>query len=119
MTEAEWLTCSDPVPMLRSLHDEATEGKLRLFACACCRRVWNIFASDDERKAVEIAELYVDGLRSIGDLLHIHDVLDGQLKTQNSPAYYAASTHDYAECADTAIFDVYQHVLSLHGQAAA
>ena len=37
MTEAEWLACNDPTPMLEFLRDKASERKLRLFFCACCR----------------------------------------------------------------------------------
>ncbi|MFL5339752.1 MAG: hypothetical protein ACJ8F7_06250 [Gemmataceae bacterium] len=36
MTEQEWLACADPEPMLEVLRN-ATDRKLRLFACACCR----------------------------------------------------------------------------------
>src|SRR5262245_43422325 len=37
MTEAEWESCADPRRMLAALHDEESERKLRLFACAAWR----------------------------------------------------------------------------------
>ena len=61
MTEAEWLASADPVPMLRSLAG-ASDRKLRLFACAACRRVWHLFAGEGGRAAVEAAERFADGL---------------------------------------------------------
>jgi hypothetical protein len=61
MTEAEWLASTDPVPMLRSLAG-ASDRKLRLFACAACRRVWHLFADDAGRGAVKAAERFADGL---------------------------------------------------------
>ena len=39
MTEAEWLTCSDPLPMLLSLPDSTDHRHLRLFGVALCRRI--------------------------------------------------------------------------------
>jgi hypothetical protein len=60
MTEEEWLACSDPRPMLEFLRDKASDRKLRLFACACCRRIWSLIVGDKERRAVEAAEEYAD-----------------------------------------------------------
>jgi len=60
MTEAEWLACTDPEPMLEFLRGKASERKMRLFACACCRRIWGVLEHPLGREAVEVAECYAD-----------------------------------------------------------
>ena len=57
----EWLECTDPVPMLQCLRGRASERKLLLFACACCRRVWDLLSDRRSRQAVELAERFADG----------------------------------------------------------
>ena len=59
MTEAKWLACEEPMPMLEFLRGKASDRKLRLFAVACCRCVWE-WLPEYSRKAVEIAECYAD-----------------------------------------------------------
>jgi hypothetical protein len=89
MTEAGWLTSGDPLALLDWLRYEATRPrwgwlgwlgvrredpipqaergarrararKYRLFACACCRRVWHLL-DGRSRQAVEMAERFADG----------------------------------------------------------
>src|SRR5687768_1235686 len=60
MTEAEWLACTDPTPMLKYLRGKVSDRKLRLFGCACCRRAWSLLSSKC-RKSLVIAERYSDG----------------------------------------------------------
>ena len=67
MLEADWLACTDPQDMLAFLQANASARKLRLLACACCRRIWNLLG-EDGRHAVEVSERYADGLAGADDL---------------------------------------------------
>jgi hypothetical protein len=60
--EAEWMTCATPSSMLQHLRGRASGRKLRLFACACCRRVWHLLIDPRSRQAVAVAEDYAEGL---------------------------------------------------------
>jgi hypothetical protein len=67
-TQEDWLACTDLTPMLEFLRGKASDRKLRLFACACCRRIWHLLTDRRTRRAVEIAEQYADGRASMDDL---------------------------------------------------
>lgn len=68
MTEAEWLACTDPQPMLAFLRDRTSDRKLRLFAVACCRRIAHRIPDAAGRRLVELAEGYAEGLVRKKDL---------------------------------------------------
>jgi hypothetical protein len=61
VTEAEWLNGTDPRSMLDEFWGRSRDRKLRLFACACVRRVWDALADPRSRMAVEVAERFADG----------------------------------------------------------
>ena len=67
MTEAEWLRCQEPRPMLAFLGPKPSERKLRLFAVACCRRVWKRLPPEGQR-LVELAEGYADATVTFAEL---------------------------------------------------
>jgi hypothetical protein len=70
MTESEWLACTDPREMLAALHAAGLlpERKARLFAAACCRRIWPPLEEGPARRAIEVAERYADGKADEGEL---------------------------------------------------
>jgi hypothetical protein len=62
VTEAEWNSCTNPQAMLEFLRNcgKASERKLLLFACACCREVFHLLGVRQYRKVVLVAERYAD-----------------------------------------------------------
>jgi hypothetical protein len=73
MTEADWLACTDPTLMLKFLGDQASDRKLRLFACACCRGIWTLIVRESSRRAVEASEAYADGRIRRKDLADVRE----------------------------------------------
>src|SRR5262245_25722917 len=61
MTEAEWLACEDPREIMAFLGTRCSDRQTRLVAAACCRRVWILLTDGRCRRAVEVAEAFVDG----------------------------------------------------------
>lgn len=60
MTEAEWRSSNNIGAMISYLRKNASERKQRLYACACCRLVWNSLPCDASRLAVEGSERFAD-----------------------------------------------------------
>jgi hypothetical protein len=58
---AEWWAATDPNQMLKFLREKGSDRKLRLFACACCRRIWHLLRDELSRKAIEVAERFAEG----------------------------------------------------------
>ena len=75
MSEPEWLGCEDSTKMFEFLIARARSRRLplphrsfRLFACACCRRVWRLLGDERSRAAVEASERFADGLAKRSEL---------------------------------------------------
>jgi hypothetical protein len=72
MTEKQWLACQIPGRMLASLPGKASERKLRLFACSCCRRIGHLYRFPSSLAAIEVAKRYADGLETAEALAAAH-----------------------------------------------
>ena len=59
LTQTQWRTSKNPEAMIRYLGTRASDRKLRLFACACCRQAWH-FVKDKRF----VPETYAYGLRN-------------------------------------------------------
>src|SRR4051794_12011158 len=60
MTEGEWVTATDPRPLLRGIAGRGKARRLRLCAVACCRRVIHLLHDERCRAAIDLAEAYAD-----------------------------------------------------------
>src|SRR4051794_28602508 len=80
MTEREWLSCDDPLALLRGIPDACwtNERKLRLIASACCRRVWQHFPDESGRSLIEFAERLADGETRQAERARARELLGAQ-----------------------------------------
>jgi hypothetical protein len=97
MTEQEWFACTDPEPMLEFLGESgrASERKLRLFAVACCRRVWHLLKDERSEGAVEVLELLVEGKAGREKLMAAHEAAGQAWGTPARTAVYDASALEW------------------------
>jgi hypothetical protein len=75
MTEQEWLEGRDLQGMLLALRGKASERKMWLFACACCRLTWHVLPERCHR-LVEAVERYADKEAERGELTALQLLLD-------------------------------------------
>src|SRR5262245_15335735 len=89
MTEEDWLDSPSAYAMLQYLHQHRRISRVpggqrrhRLFRCACCRLVWDLFEEEACRQAVVVSEQFADGAARRGDLAAAHqsatDAIDPQ-----------------------------------------
>jgi hypothetical protein len=62
MTEAGWLACADSDPMFEFAWKAARERKSRMFALACCHRLFRLMNDPRAVRAMEVAERAAEGV---------------------------------------------------------
>jgi len=58
MNEVEWLESVDSEMMLAEVYRTASEQLVRLFVCACCRRIWHQLLDERSRLAIVVTEAF-------------------------------------------------------------
>jgi hypothetical protein len=79
--------------MIDYLGPKATDRKLRLFVCACCRMVWPELTDPRSRAAVKVAERFAEGQSNDVELEQTHRAADAVAKklAMGYRALYAAA----------------------------
>lgn len=93
MTEAEWLTCTDPKPMLEFLGGTTTTRKLLLFAVSCCHRIWHLVIDERSQCLVKTVGQYADGLATIFDVSNASDIHENAVSTYDFKAPWFAAMY--------------------------
>jgi hypothetical protein len=104
MTEAEWQELSDPRQMLAWLIDigRVSDRKLRLYSVGCCRRITHLFPDARCLAALQIAELFADGL---ADDQQLKEAADAACEAATEAQAGSMFGGTYAELELTAPFD--------------
>jgi hypothetical protein len=91
MNEAQWNRCKDPQTMLAFLigSGNTSERKLRLFAVACCRRIWPLIRNPKHKIVIEAAERYADGDLSFRALQESLQLIGNPQHRRTAAAAYA------------------------------
>lgn len=86
MTENDWADSNSPETLLEWLErdGELDSRKVRLFDCACCRRLWDRM-SNSHQEAVEVVERFADGLESEEMLESVQDGLPWKSEQTPTP----------------------------------
>jgi hypothetical protein len=92
MTEKQWLASDDPEALLKYVAERLSARKFRLTLCGCLRapEVWALLTGPASRRAVEVAEAFVEGAATLQQL--------GQARTNANAAANRAWRKAHAYC---------------------
>jgi hypothetical protein len=100
MTPSEWAGCEDPDAMLDFLRvrGKLTERKSRLFAVACCRRIWALIPSRVYQDIVDVAERFADGQADWQELRAAEYLAYDEAGIQGEDSALWAASHTAGDC---------------------
>ena len=97
MTGVESANAADPALLLTFLRDKASDRKLRLFACACCRLLWRLLTEDGGRARVEAVERRLERRTAVPPRREVNPPTP---QRGDTPAVYAEVASIFAGCDD-------------------
>jgi hypothetical protein len=96
ITEEQWLSAEGPDDLLSYLKQHRVitrvpggRRRLALFACACCRLVWELFDDEASRRAVEVSERAAEGQASRQELAAAEDEAEAVWRGAEHYSYQA------------------------------
>jgi hypothetical protein len=111
VTEAEWLACSQPASLIQTVMGQCGARKLRLFACACCRRLGPLLGSERAIQLVQVAERFADGLASEQELALARVAAQPATKWGEKAVHFAAGP---SLDLPWAVLQVIDHLRAIH-----
>jgi hypothetical protein len=92
MDEAEWLafTHLNEVP-IDFLNERVSDRKRRLFAVACCRRIWHLLERGTLREVVQAAEEIAEGMMNEACLASLRSAVDLLADPQKHSTFHACA----------------------------
>jgi hypothetical protein len=85
MDIAQWECSRFPRQMLEYVQSRTSDRKMRLFACACCRRFWAALPDRRSRHFIETVERYADGLETDSTLDQAYFAAQEVVKETSDP----------------------------------
>jgi hypothetical protein len=99
VTEWQWAECGQAGDLLALLRGRASPRKFRLFAAACCRRLWGRCHDRRTRRLIETAERFAAGAAGADEL---REAVRANEATDPAPQRWAAANAAEADDAEAA-----------------
>lgn len=100
---------STVLPILTQMIDECTERQAKLFACACCRRLWDRLP-DSGRRMIQVVESFIDGNATETQVLEHERVMGStwaELVKQEGQGVFHGGSHHMHQSLEEAVFAVW------------